>query len=131
MANGTDTAAIIKNLDYLDSVYAHVDIEKHRKAIFLNEYFKINYYVNQFNEIKKRPDFKITTKGEKSPAVEEFLNICQKAVLVADKMLALYPTAGEENNKYAQDVKATIQKTIEYYSNPGAKGNASGAKTGS
>jgi lipoprotein NlpI len=131
MANGTDTAAIIKNLDYLDSVYAHVDIEKHRKAIFLNEYFKINYYVNQFNEIKKRPDFKITTKGEKSPAVEEFLNICQKAVLVADKMLALYPTAGEENNKYAQDVKATIQKTIEYYANPGAKGNASGAKTGS
>ncbi len=131
MANGTDTAAIIKNLDYLDSVYAHVDIEKHRKAIFLNEYFKINYYVNQFNEIKKRPDFKITTKGEKSPAVEEFLAVCQKAVLVADKMLALYPTAGEENNKYAQDVKATIQKTIEYYANPGAKGNASGAKTGS
>ena len=52
-------------------------------------------------------------------------------MLVADKMLTLYPTAGEENNKYAQDVKATIQKTIEYYSNPGAKGSASGAKTGS
>lgn len=131
MVNGTDTAAIIKNLDYLDSVYAHVDIEKYRKAIFLNEYFKINYYVNQFNEIKKRPDFKITTKGEKSPSVEEFLSVCQKAVLVADKMLSLYPTAGEENNKYAQDVKATIQKTIEYYANPSAKGNAGGAKTGS
>jgi len=131
MANGTDTAKIISNLDYLDSVYAKVDIEKHRKSIFLDEYFKINYYVNQFNEIKKRPDFKVTTKGEKSAAVEEFLAVCQKAIEVADKMLALYPTEGEENNKFAQDVKATIQKNIDYYSNPGAKGNASGAKTGS
>lgn len=131
MASGTDTAAIISNLNYLDSVYAKVDLEKHRKAIFLDEYFKINYYVNLFNEIKKRPDFKVTTKGEKSPAVEEFLATCQKAIEVADKMLALYPTAGEENNKFATDVKATIQKNIDYYSNPGAKGNASGAKTGS
>jgi len=131
MASGTDTALIIKNLNYLDSVYAKVDLEKHRKAIFLDEYFKINYYVNLFNEIKKRPDFKVTTKGEKSPAVEEFLATCQKAIEVADKMLALYPTAGEENNKFATDVKATIQKNIDYYSNPGAKGNASGAKTAS
>ncbi len=131
MANGTDTAVIIKNLNYLDSVYAKVDLEKHRKAIFLDEYFKINYYVNLFNEIKKRPDFKVTTKGEKSPAVEEFLATCQKAIEVADKMLALYPTAGEENNKFAQDVKATIQKNIDYYSNPGAKGGAAGAKTAS
>ena len=131
MANGTDTAVIISNLNYLDSVYAKVDLEKHRKAIFLDEYFKINYYVNLFNEIKKRPDFKITTKGDRSPSVDEFLATCQKAIEVADKMLALYPTAGEENNKFAQDVKATIQKNIDYYSNPGAKGNASGAKTGS
>lgn len=130
MANGTDTAVIISNLDYLDSVYAKVDLEKHRKSIFLDEYFKINYYVNLFNEIKKRPDFKITTKGDRSPAVDEFLATCQKAIEVADKMLALYPTEGEENNKFAQDVKATIQKNIDYYSNPGAKGNASGAKTG-
>ena len=131
MALGTDTALIISNLDYLDSVYATVDLEKHRKSIFLDEYFKINYYVNLFNEIKKRPDFKVTTKGDRSPAVDEFLATCQKAIEVADKMLALYPTAGEENNKFAQDVKATIQKNIDYYSNPGAKGNASGAKTGS
>jgi len=131
MASGTDTAVIISNLNYLDSVYAKVDLEKHRKAIFLDEYFKINYYVNLFNEIKKRPDFKITTKGDRSPSVDEFLATCQKAIEVADKMLALYPTAGEENNKFAQDVKATIQKNIDYYSNPGAKGNASGAKTGS
>lgn len=131
MANGTDTAVIISNLNYLDSVYATVDLEKHRKSIFLDEYFKINYYVNLFNEIKKRPDFKITTKGDRSPAVDEFLATCQKAIEVADKMLALYPTEGEENNKFAQDVKATIQKNIDYYSNPGAKGNASGAKTGS
>lgn len=131
MAAGTDTAAIISNLNYLDSVYATVDLEKHRKSIFLDEYFKINYYVNLFNEIKKRPDFKVTTKGDRSPAVDEFLATCQKAIEVADKMLALYPTEGEENNKFAQDVKATIQKNIDYYSNPGAKGNASGAKTGS
>lgn len=130
MAAGTDTAAIISNLNYLDSVYATVDLEKHRKSIFLDEYFKINYYVNLFNEIKKRPDFKVTTKGDRSPAVDEFLATCQKAIEVADKMLALYPTEGEENNKFAQDVKATIQKNIDYYSNPGAKGNASGAKTG-
>jgi len=110
MASGTDTAVIISNLNYLDSVYAKVDLEKHRKAIFLDEYFKINYYVNLFNEIKKRPDFKITTKGDRSPSVDEFLATCQKAIEVADKMLALYPTAGEENNKFAQDVKVATLK---------------------
>lgn len=125
----TDSAIIIEHLNYLDSIYAVVDLEKYRKAIFFDEYFKITYYVNLSNEIKKKPDFKVTTDGTKTEAVAEFIATCQKVVVIADRMIALYPDTADENNKYAQDVKATIQKAIDYYTNPPGKsgGKATGA----
>lgn len=112
---------IIVQLNYLDSVYAAVDKEKNKKNIFVDEYFKLIYYVNRFNEIKKRPDFKVTTNGQKTPAVEEFLATCQKAIDVTDRMVALYPDAADENNKFAMEQKASIQKNIDYYSKPQGK----------
>jgi hypothetical protein len=87
----------------------------------VDEYFKLIYYVNRFNEIKKRPDFKVTTNGQKTPAVEEFLATCQKAIEVTDRMILLYPDAADENNKFAVEQKANIQKNIDYYSKPPGK----------
>ncbi len=121
MAHSVDSALIIVQLNYLDSVYAAVDKEKNKKNIFVDEYFKLIYYVNRFNEIKKRPDFKVTTNGQKTPAVEEFLATCQKAIEVTDRMILLYPDAADENNKFAVEQKANIQKNIDYYSKPPGK----------
>jgi hypothetical protein len=121
MAHSVDTALIIVQLNYLDSVYAAVDKEKNKKNIFVDEYFKLIYYVNKFNAISKRPDFKVTTTGLKTPAVEEFLATCQKAIEVTDRMIALYPDAADENNKFAVEQKANIQKNIDYYSKPQGK----------
>jgi Tfp pilus assembly protein PilF len=129
MAISKDTGVIVGYLNYLDSVYKVVDLEKYKKAIFLDEYFKLTYYVGLSNEIKKRSDFKVTTDGSKTPAVLEFIGTCQKVVAITDRMMALYPDAADENNKYAQDVKASIQKAIDYYTNPPGKsgGKAAGA----
>lgn len=129
MAISKDTSVIVGYLNYLDSIYKVVDLEKYKKAIFLDEYFKLNYYVGLSNEIKKRSDFKVTTDGSKTPAVLEFIGTCQKVVAITDRMMALYPDAADENNKYAQDVKANIQKAIDYYTNPPGKsgGKAAGA----
>ena len=121
MAHSTDSAMIIVQLNYLDSVYAAVDKEKNKKSIFVDEYFKLTYYVTKFNDIKKRPDFKVTTNGQKTPAVEEFLATCQKAIEVTDRMIALYPDVADENNKFATEQKASIQKNIDYYSKPQGK----------
>jgi Tfp pilus assembly protein PilF len=121
MLHSPDSAMIIGQLNYLDSVYAVVDKEKNKKNIFVDEYFKLTYYVTKFNDIKKRPDFKVTTNGQKTPAVEEFLATCQKAVDVTDRMIALYPDPADENNKFAAEQKASIQKTIDYYSKPQGK----------
>lgn len=129
MLISTDSSVIVDNLNYLDSIYAVVDINKYRKTIFLDEYFKLNYYVNLSNEIKKRPDFKVTTDGSKTLAVTDFIAACQKVITITDKMIALYPDTTDENNKYAQDVKASIQKAIDYYTNPPGKngGKSSGS----
>ncbi|TAG08318.1 MAG: hypothetical protein EAZ35_09480 [Sphingobacteriia bacterium] len=129
MAISKDTGVIVGYLNYLDSVYKVVDLEKYKKAIFLDEYFKLTYYVGLSNEIKKRSDFKVTTDGSKTPAVLEFIGTCQKVVAITDRMIALYPDVADENNKYAQDVKASIQKAIDYYTNPPGKsgGKAAGA----
>jgi hypothetical protein len=48
-------------------------------------------------------------------------------------MIQAYPDAADENNKWAQSVKADIQKRIDYYSKPqpGRKtgGTSAGAGT--
>jgi Tfp pilus assembly protein PilF len=127
MLHSVDSADIIVQLDYLDSVYAVVDKEKYKKNIFIDEYFKLTYYINKFNDIKKRPDFKVTTSGQRTPAVEEFLATCQKAIEVCDRMMLLYPDPADENNKFAADNKVNIQKNIDYYSKPQGKQTPSAA----
>lgn len=81
----TTTGAAIAVLDYLDSFYMK-DQEKNKKAIFLNLYYRLQYYVNKSKEL-------------------------EKGLEVADKMLALYPTPGDEN-QYATSAKGAIVEGI-------------------
>jgi predicted Zn-dependent protease len=121
MQVSTDSAVIISNLDYLDSVYLVVNKDKYKKDIFVNEYFKLIYYVTKFNNLKKSPDFKVKSDGSKTETVYQFLATCQKALSVTDTMLSLYPDLADENNKFATEQKAAIQKNIDYYSKAGTK----------
>lgn len=77
----TATGAAIEVLDYLDSFYMK-DKEKNKKAIFLNLYYRLQFYVNKSKEL-------------------------EKGLEVADKMLALYPDAGDEN-QYATSARGAI-----------------------
>ena len=117
----TDSAVIITNLDYLDSVYAVVNKEKYKKDIFINEYFKLLYYVNRFNTLKKSPDFKVKSDGSRTEVVDQFIATCQLALAVTDKMIELYPDVADDNNKFATEQKAAIQKNIDYYSKQSPK----------
>ncbi len=128
MQISTDSSVIVEQLNYLDSVYAAVNLDKYKKDIFLNSYFKLNYYVSKFNNLKKNPDFKVKSDGTRTAVVDEFLATCQKAVEVADKMIQLYPDPNDDNNKFANENKAAIMKNIEYYSKPQGKGGAPAAK---
>lgn len=123
----TSMGTAVEYLTYLDSVYTVVNMEKHKKEIFLNQYYIITYYVNKFNSIKKSPDFKVKSDGQKSEAVEEFLAVCQKALEVTDSMLQLYPDPADDNNKFTQSVKGEIQKNIDFYTkSPSKKAGGSG-----
>jgi hypothetical protein len=95
--------------------------DKYKKDIFVNEYFKLIYYVTKFNNLKKSPDFKVKSDGSKTETVYQFLATCQKALSVTDTMLSLYPDLADENNKFATEQKAAIQKNIDYYSKAGTK----------
>lgn len=121
MLVSSDSTVIIGHLDYLDSVYSVVNKEKYKKSIFVNQYFRLVYYVTKFNNLKKSPDFKVKSDGSRTELVDQFLATCEQALAVTDKMLVLYPDAADENNKFALDQKTAIQKNIDYYSKPGAK----------
>jgi Tfp pilus assembly protein PilF len=133
-ANVDSTNAFtLATLNYLDSIYATVDKEKYKKDIFLNQYYLITtYYQKKLVGLKNSPDFKITTDGQKTPAVEEYLKTAQEVVNITENMIAAYPDLADENNKWAQSVKADIQKRIDYYSKPPARktgGSTAGAGT--
>lgn len=117
----TTTGIGVEYLQYLDSVYAVVNKEKFKKDIFLNEYYSILYYIGKTNSLKKSPDFKVKSDGTRTPVVDQFLDLCQKGLLVTDSMLQKYPDAADDNNKFAVDVKAELQKNIDYYTKPKGK----------
>ena len=129
----TTSGSGVEYLKYLDSVYSVVNKEKFKKAIFLDQYYSIIYFINKFNNLKKSPDFKVKSDGSKTEVVEQFLATCQQAIAIADNMLLLYPDAGGEENKFAIERKTDIQKNIDYYSKPPAKKTAAsgGAAPGS
>jgi hypothetical protein len=117
----TTTGSGVEYLQYLDSVYAAVNKEKFKKDIFLNEYYSILYYINKTNTLKKSPDFKVKSDGTRTPVVDQFLDLCQKGLLVTDSMLQKYPDPTDDNNKFALGVKAELQKNIDYYTKPQGK----------
>jgi hypothetical protein len=110
----------VENLQYLDSIYG-LNKDKYKKELFLNKYYTILYYINKQNTLKKSPDFKVKSDGTKTEVVDQFLGICLKSLEVTDKMIELYPDSADENNKFAQSVKAEIQRNYDYYSKPPVK----------
>jgi hypothetical protein len=117
----TTTGSGVEYFKYLDSVYNVVDKEKYKKQIFLDEYYSILYYINKTNTLKKSPDFKVKSDGSRTPEVDQFLELCQKGLLVTDSMLQKYPDPADDNNKFAIGVKAELQKNIDYYTKPQGK----------
>jgi len=126
----TDTAQIVALLDELDAVYTKIGVDKYKKEVFVNAYFKLVYFVGAFNNLKKNPDFKVKSDGSRTAVVDQFLAICQKALNITDQMIVLYPDAADENNKFATEQRASIQKNIDYYSKPQGKPAAAPAKKG-
>ena len=110
----------VENLQYLDSIYG-LNKDKYKKELFLNKYYTILYYINKQNALKKSPDFKVKSDGTKTEVVDQFLGICLKSLEVTDKMIELYPDPADDNNKFAQSVKAEIQRNYDYYSKPPVK----------
>lgn len=98
-ADPDTTGKAIESLDYIDSFLSR-DKEKNKRQIFLNLYYRLQYFVNKSKEL-------------------------EKALAVTDKMLELYPAAGEEN-KYATDTRAVIADAI----NKANKQQSGGGKTG-
>jgi tetratricopeptide (TPR) repeat protein len=117
----TTSGSGVEHLQYLDSVYTVVNKEKFKKDIFLNEYYSILYYISKTNTLKKSPDFKVKSDGTRTPVVDQFLDLCQKGLLVTDSMLQKYPDPADDNNKFAVGVKAELQKNIDYYTKPQGK----------
>ncbi len=124
-----DSAKVIEHLNYLDSVYNAIGKDKYKKELFNNLYFRLVYFNNKFNNLKKDPDFKVKADGSRTPVVDEFLATCQKAVDITDQMMTLFPDVADENNKFAADTKASIVKTIDYYSKPQAPAKKAGGGT--
>lgn len=100
----TSKGLALEPLDYLDSFYAK-DKEKNKKQIFLNLYYRLQYYVNKAKEL-------------------------DKALEVTDKMLLLYPEPGEEN-KYATDTKGTIAEALNKSKQSAKPSNKQTSGTGS
>jgi tetratricopeptide (TPR) repeat protein len=130
VASTTDSAKVIMHLDYLDSIYTVLGKDKFKKEIFNNLYFRLVYYNNSFNNLKKDPDFKVKADGSRTPIVDQFLATCQKAVDVTDQMMLLYTDPADENNKFATDTKGGIMKTIDYYSKPQTPAKKTGGAAG-
>ncbi|MFY7899130.1 MAG: tetratricopeptide repeat protein [Chitinophagaceae bacterium] len=79
-ALGTAVEPILQQNEYLSK-----DVEKNRKAIFVNLYYLLIYYNDKAKDVAK-------------------------AIEVCDKMLVLYPTAGDENNAFATKTKEALSK---------------------
>ncbi|MEI7757633.1 MAG: hypothetical protein WCI80_01180 [Bacteroidota bacterium] len=117
----TTTGMGVEYLQYVDSIYTVINKEKYKKDIFLNEYYSIYYYINRTNSLKKSPDFKVKSDGTRTPIVDQFLDFCQKGILLAESMIQKYPDPLDDNNKFAVGVKAELQKNIDYYTKPQGK----------
>ena len=79
------------------------DTAKNKKAIFNNLYYLLVYYNDKLKETPK-------------------------AIETCDKMIALYPTVGTEENGFATKTKEALQKSLIKQSAP--KANAKPAQTG-
>ncbi|MBV9988233.1 MAG: hypothetical protein JO301_11160 [Chitinophagaceae bacterium] len=119
-------------LNTLDSIYLTMDKEKYKVDVFRNQNYIMGVYLKKMSTLNKNSDFKVKSDGTRTPVVDEYIATAQKVVALTEAMMALYPDPADENNKYAQNVKADMQKRIDYYSKPPARksgGTSAGAGT--
>ncbi len=130
LASDPDTTGVaVDYLIYLDSIYTVMDTVKYKKDIFLNQYYILNAYTKKMSALQHSPDFKVKTDGTKTPQVEEFIMISQKAVSVTESMLREYPDPNDDNNRYALQARTQIQKGIDYYTKPPVRKTGASAST--
>jgi Tfp pilus assembly protein PilF len=109
----------IQHLQYLDSVYKTLDQEKFKREILSNRQYMItNFYYKKLITLKNDPNFKVTTNGQKTPTVDQYLATAQAAVGVLDNIIASIPDTNDVSNKWATELKTDLQKRIDYYTNP-------------
>ena len=84
---GTAIEPILQQNEYLLKDTAFANVEKNKKAVFNNYYYLLKYY----NDVQKET---------------------QKAIDVTDKMLALYPNVGGEENTFATQTKEALTKSL-------------------
>jgi len=65
-----------------------------KQIIFRNDTYLLIYYANYAKEGDKADNYR-------------------KAIAIADEMMKLYPDPASEENKYAADIKATLQKALQ------------------
>ncbi|MBC7652390.1 MAG: hypothetical protein H7101_11635 [Deinococcales bacterium] len=84
---GTAIEPILQQNVYLLGDTSLVNVDKNKKAVFVNYYYLLKYY----NDVLKET---------------------QKAIDITDKMLILYPTAGGEENTFATQTKDALTKAL-------------------
>lgn len=110
----TTTGARIEYINWIDSFYTATDKEKYKKDVFVNQYSIYAIYRKMMSDLNNLPDFKVTSDGTKTPTVEKYLDIAQKALVLLDQMV----DPADANNAFVKDQKDFIQKRIDYYSKP-------------
>ncbi|MES2330790.1 MAG: tetratricopeptide repeat protein [Bacteroidota bacterium] len=125
---------LFENLSFMDSMYMTMGgKDKYKTELFRNQYPLIMSYLKKQDIMKKDPELKVRPDNTKPDQVVEFLAITQKLLTLAEDVIAEYPDPADQNNKFAQDVKAAMLKYQDYFSKPpqpvkkGAGGGASGA----
>jgi Tfp pilus assembly protein PilF len=125
---------LIENFTFLDSMYnLQGGKDKYKTQLFRNQYPLILAYLKKLDILKKDPELKVRPDNTKPEAVIQFLAITQKLVELAEAVMSEYPDPTDQNNKFAQDVKAGMLKYQDFFSRPpqpvkkGAGGGASGA----
>ncbi len=128
----TSKGIAIDGLYYLDSVYTSINKEKYKMDILRNQGYIISAYGNMMNVMRRNPELKppATLGAPNTPILEKFLSICQKGLILANDILATFPDANDDNNKFAVGAKAEFQKGIDFYSKPQAPVKKGGGGAG-
>lgn len=117
----TTSGSALAQLDYVDSVYAVQDVEKNKKSIFINLYYRLLFYIKKSNTLKG--DYTNASTERKEELKAEIRTTTEKAIAACDKMINLYPNDGEEKT-FATSAKAELEKSLQSLEAGNSKSNS-------